>query len=109
MRDNLLFFGFAEPQTPDDRRSENCAESIHNYCPNASANIKLERAHRIGRYEHAKIRPIVVKFNHYPDKVSVKQKCLESQNANGENQRPQIRVSEQYPKVIQDKKKQLIP
>ena len=94
MRDNLLFFGFAEPQTPDDRRPENCAESILNYCekelniPNASANIKLERAHRIGRYEHAKIRPIVVKFNHYPDKVSVKQKCLESQKANGENQRP---------------------
>jgi len=115
MRDNLLFFGFAEPQTPDDRRSENCAESILNYCekelniPNASSNIKLERAHRIGRYEHAKIRPIVVKFNHYPDKVSVKQKCLESQKANGENQRPQIRVSEQYPKVIQDKRKQLIP
>jgi len=23
MRDNILFFGVAEPQTPDDRRSEN--------------------------------------------------------------------------------------
>ena len=32
MSDNLLFFGFAEPQTPDERRSENCAESVLNYC-----------------------------------------------------------------------------
>ena len=55
------------------------------------------------------MRPIVVKFNRYPDKLSVQQKCLDSQKANGENQRSQIRVSEQFPKVIQDKRKQLIP
>ena len=69
MRDNILVFGFAEPQTPDDRRSEHCAESTLNYCEkepnilNSSPNIEIERSHRIGRCELAKMRPVVVKYN----------------------------------------------
>ena len=55
------------------------------------------------------MRPIVVKFNHYHDKLSVKQKCLDSQKATGENERSQIGVSEQFPKAIQDKRKQISP
>ena len=115
MREKLLFFGFAEPQTPDERRSENWIHPQLNYCEkeltilNASANIKIEHAHRIGRFEHAEMRPIVVKFNHYHDKLSVKQKCLDSQKATGENERSQIGVSEQFPKAIQDKRKQISP
>ena len=48
--------------------AQKTAESILNYCakelkiPNASANIKIERAHIILRFEHAKMRPIVVKL-----------------------------------------------
>lgn len=113
MRDNLLFFGFAEPPSAEERRSENCTQTFHKYCekelniPDASSAIKIERAHRIGRYDSSKPRPIVVKFNHYPDKLLVKQKCSDLQR-NSET-RSQIRVSEQFPKLIQDKRRQLIP
>ena len=45
----------------------------------------------------------------YPDKLIVKQECLDSQKANGENKRSQLRVSEHFLKAIQDKGRQLIP
>lgn len=32
---------------------------------------KVERAHRIGRFQANKSRPIVVKFNHFKDKQSI--------------------------------------
>ncbi|XP_060585205.1 uncharacterized protein LOC132741129 [Ruditapes philippinarum] len=135
MRDNLLFFGFEEGKTPDDRRTENCTKLILDFLsnslkiPEAHVAIKIERAHRLGyKYEIGKSRPIVVKFNHYPDKLLVKQlshefnqsfgKGKSDENSTGENnstnnsyhvQRPKIRVSEQYPKIIQDRRKMLIP
>ncbi|XP_053406562.1 uncharacterized protein LOC128559296 [Mercenaria mercenaria] len=130
MRDNLLFFGFDECKTPQERNAENCTDLILDYCketlkiPDAQAAIKIERAHRLGyRYDRNKTRPIVVKFNHYPDKVLVKQKAHEalqsflsaknaSSNQTGASAsptRPKIRVSEKFPKIIQDRRKALIP
>lgn len=133
MRDNLLFFGFVEGRTDEDRRSENCTQMVLDYCQNtlqmedARTNVKIERAHRLGnRYEINKPRPIVVKFSHYPDKQLVKQKSRELSQANRnaqvgdragsqDNERvdrptgPQIRVSDQFPKVIQDRRKVLVP
>lgn len=109
MRDNLLFFGFSEPATFDERRSEDCARKILNFCAetlkieNAHSEIKIERAHRVGKYVSQKSRPIVVKFNHYPDKTKIKSKAFtELKDSN-------YRVSEQFPKAIQDRRKQLIP
>jgi len=83
MRDNLLFFGFDECDSVENRKTENCTEKILNFCSDtleitdAQTTIKIERAHRIGQYNHDKKRPIVVKFNHYPDKLTVKQQAAE--------------------------------
>lgn len=61
MRGNLLFFGFPEKETVEDRTSEDCAQTVLDYCentlkiPNARDNIKVERAHRLyPKYEREK-------------------------------------------------------
>ena len=117
MRDNLLFFGLDEAGTPDERRAENCAEKILSFCsdmlniPDAQSTIKVERAHRIGTYQNGKRRPIVVKFNHYPDKLTVKQRAREVFPNPGPNNptESRYRVGDQFPKAIQERRKQLIP
>ncbi|KAH3865003.1 hypothetical protein DPMN_028037 [Dreissena polymorpha] len=85
MRCNLLFHGFPEEPSPAARRSENCAKTVLDHLVNsleishAHDLIKIERAHRLGaKYDVTKARPIVVMFNHYPDKMLVKQKAQEA-------------------------------
>ncbi|XP_052814059.1 uncharacterized protein LOC128241124 [Mya arenaria] len=80
MRNNLLFFGFPEKSSPDDRKNEDCSKK-NLTCfrdvlkiENPQDSIKFERVHRIGRYEPSKKRPIVAMFNHFPDKLLIKQK-----------------------------------
>ena len=91
MRDNLIFFGFSESNNPTERRAENCEGIALDYCqnvqkvPDAPVNFKIERAHRLGyNYDREKPRPIVVKFNHFPDKQLIKQKSLEMHSSKHE-------------------------
>jgi hypothetical protein len=109
MRDNLLFFNFDEGTSFEDRKSENCAEKVLQFCENnlkidsAATHMKIDRAHRIGPYQHGKKRPIVVKFNFYGDKETVKSSAREKLiNSN-------FRVCDQLPKPIQDRRKKLLP
>ena len=71
--------------------------------PDARHNIKIDRAHRIGLFDITKKRPIVVKFSFSQDKTLIK-KCAYS-----ELKDTKYRVSDQYPKAIQDRRKILIP
>ena len=109
MRDNLLFFNFDECHSPTDRYDEDCASKILDFSesnlniPDARQSIKIDRAHRIGPYDNSKKRPIVVKFNYFQDKAMVK-KCAFSVLKDS-----QFRVSDQFPKAIQDRRKALIP
>ena len=109
MRDNLLFFNFEEETSFESRKTENCTLKILQFCDNklniedAENTVKLDRAHRIGRFEQGKIRPIVVKFNYYGDKVTVKNKARELLVGTP------FRVSDQLPKEIQERRKTLIP
>ena len=58
----------------DERRSENCSQTLLHFSLdtlkiiNPSDIIKIERAHRIGRCDASKKRPIVAMFNHFYDK-----------------------------------------
>ena len=109
MRDNLLFFNFDEKNSFEDRKAENCTETILQLCehdlgmPAARDEIKIDRAHRIGNYVHGKKRPIVVKFNYYRDKMNVKSTFHDKMEGSP------YRIGEQYPKVIQERRKLLIP
>ena len=109
MKDNLLFFGIDECGTFEDRMQERCAEKIHDFCekelgiPTAKGQIKIDRAHRIGKFMHGKKRPVVVKFNYFQDKMSVKKQAQEKLRDTP------FRVSEQFPKTIQERRRSLIP
>jgi len=71
--------------------------------PDAKNTVKIDRAHRLGKYTTAKKRPIVAKFNFYQDKQDIKQRVYERRADLGVN------VSDQYPKIIQERRKLLIP
>ena len=108
MRDNLLFHGVPECDFFDQRKEEKCDEKIIILCDQTlhienAGNIKIERAHRMGRYTAGRTRPIVVKFNHYPDKVRVKQSAYTAKRDTN------YRVSEQFPKEIQERRRILYP
>jgi len=109
MRENLLFFNFDEETSYELRKTENCVEKILDFCEqklgldNAKNTIRLDRAHRLGSFEHGKKRPIVTKFNFYGDKMKVKDAARERLRDTA------FRVSDQFPKQIQDRRKKLIP
>ncbi|KAH3881219.1 hypothetical protein DPMN_005142 [Dreissena polymorpha] len=69
----------------------------------AKNKLKIDRAHRIGRFQFNKHRPVVVKFNYFQDKIDVKQRIRDKQ------QTTPIRVADQFPKEIQDRRRKLIP
>ena len=76
---------------------------------NPSDTIKIERAHRIGRYDSSKKRPIVGMFNHFPDKQLIKNKFRDVDNQSSSSDPSSIRYSEQFPPVIQEHRQKLIP
>jgi hypothetical protein len=108
MRDNLLFFGLSEKNSADERKSENCRERIVEFFTDILAlenaeNIKLDRVHRIGKYTPGKNRPIVAKFNYFPDKLTVKNAAFDKL------QNTDYRVGDQFPRAVQEKRRRLIP
>lgn len=102
MRDNLLFHRIPE------ERDENCTETLLQFMEeklhitNARDEIKLHRAHRIGTYKSDKTRPIVAKFVLYTDRERVRKSSKELQGT-------PYGISEQYPKEIMDRRRQLVP
>ena len=109
MRDNLLFYNFKEATLPEARKDENCMKTIFEFCQNTlemtnvQSTIKIDRAHRVGIYSNGKTRPIVVKFNYFQDKVNIKRLVHERSDSTD------VKVSDQYPRAIQERRKTLIP
>ena len=103
MRDNLLFHNIAEKDNEDtDEIIYNLVEQ--NLQIPHSRNIKIDRSHRIGkiRIGASKPRPIVAKFNFYPDKERI------LTNAN-KLKGTRIGISEQFPEEIVKERKRLFP
>ena len=79
MPDNLLFCNVDEEDSFETRKSENCTGKVLTLCDNelqmedSANNIKIDRAHRVGHYEHSEKRPIIVKFNLFGDKTDCQQ------------------------------------
>ncbi|XP_060605357.1 uncharacterized protein LOC132757881 [Ruditapes philippinarum] len=109
MRDNLMFYNFKELSSPEERKNEKCLELIYDFCenklgmPDFRHNVKIDHAHRVGSFSSTKTRPIVAKFNFFQDKLSVKQTAYSKQKETG------IKVGDQYPKIIQERRRKLIP
>lgn len=114
MRDNLLFFNVPEEITREARISEDCKAKVMRFCVRdleiayAETRFKFDRVHRTGQFERSKTRPIVAKFHFYGDKMEVKRKVREKQT-NKQDDTISIRISDQYPKAIQEWCRKLIP
>jgi hypothetical protein len=102
MRENLLFFQI--PEKKDEQCDKKMLEFIETklHVQNAKSEVKLHRAHRVGRYQPNKVRPIVAKFAYYPDRERVRK---ESKQLKG----TPFGISEQYPKEVMDVRRRLIP
>ena len=77
MRNNLLFYGVPEEKDDSDTKcAQKVLEFMKSKCEieNAFQSIKRHRAHRIGRFNQSKMRPIVAKFAYYQDRENVR-KC----------------------------------
>ncbi|XP_053396035.1 uncharacterized protein LOC128556130 [Mercenaria mercenaria] len=102
MRDNLLFFKLLE------EKEENCVQKVLELIENdmkienAKQEIKLHRAHRVGKYNNTKVRPIVAKFAYFPDRERVKMAAKALAGT-------PYGVGEQFPKEIVDTRKRLVP
>lgn len=89
-RRNILFKGIAE------NRRENCFEVVRDFIHgrlNIDRDMYLERAHRLGRYDNSKIRPIIVAFRDYCDVDEIMESAS---NLKGSS----YGVSRDYPKEI---------
>ena len=89
-RKNLLFKGL-----PENRRG-NCFEEVRHFIHtklNIDRDMYLERAHRLGRFNTAKTRPIIVAFRDFCD-------IDEILNASSQLKGTEFGVSKDYPSEI---------
>ena len=99
-RDNLQFMGYQE------NKGENAEALILETLSKAAINVgnrTIVRAHRLGKYEAYRTRPILVKFSHWKDRDLVWHMKDEI------NQQSHIRIFEDWPKEILAKRKVLLP
>ena len=101
MCDNLVFYNIQE-------QGENAMEKIFSFLGNElkiespQQNIKIDLAHRMGRKQPEKTRPIVVKLNYFQDREAIRQRAhLPKGKRYG--------ISEQFPQEIAQQRKKLIP
>ena len=99
-RDNLQFIGV------DESRNENCERIVISLCESVGINITeraIIRAHRLGKFNAQRQRPIIVRFHHFKDREWVFSKRNEFKT------QCRIRVNEDFPQEITARRRQLFP
>ena len=104
MRDNLIFYGIDETKDESDK---DCVDKILNIVEKDlkvpfAKQMPIHRAHRMGRYQHNKTRPIVAKIAFYPNREEIRKAA---KNLEG----TQYSIGQQFPKEIQERRRQLVP
>ena len=104
MRDNLIFYGIDEEK---DETDKDCVEKVLKLVENElkithAKQILIYRAHRMGRYQRTKTRPIVAKFAYFPNREEIRKAA---KNLEGTN----YSIGQQFPKEIQERRRQLVP
>lgn len=82
-RSNLLFFGL--PDTSDETWSSAETKVINLCSETLGVTVEpsqIERAHRLGKYQEGKCRPVIVKFALFKDKQLVLEKGPKFKNTN---------------------------
>ena len=103
MRDNLIFSGIPET-TPDNPELyvQNFIKTQLKLPTDIARNITFHRAHRLGKLQADKIRPIIVKFEHYQHKELLKSKGKLLKDTH-------FGMNDQYPREINKQRKALYP
>ena len=89
---------------------EDCVGKIHEFCESVlkiketAGCVRIDRAHRVGNNIPGKQRSIVVKFQDTASKMVVKNAL---QNINLKN--TPFSVFDQFPQIVQERRKELIP
>ena len=104
MRDNLIFYYIHDES---EESGDACAEKLvclfeQNLRIENAREIRLDRVHRLGRYGATKHRPIIAKFCYYQDREKIRKSA---RNLDGS----QYSISQQFPKEILARRKELIP
>ncbi|XP_062615270.1 uncharacterized protein LOC134277008 [Saccostrea cucullata] len=100
MRDNLIFEGIAETQEED---AEDLIKEFIKTEMNITDKIDFHRVHRMGRKGGTRPRPIIAKFVLHKDRERVRRAAPGSLNGKPYG------INEQFPKEINDRRKQLYP
>lgn len=107
MRDNLIFTGIEEPELYEgdyENTEKVLCEFLENEM-NIDKTIPFHRVHRIGNFEsdYDSPRPIVAKFERFKDREKVRLAATRTLK-----DKP-YGVREQFPKVVEDRRKMLYP
>ena len=101
-RSNLVFFGIADCECETWQQSE---EKIIEVCSTrlniGIGSTDIERAHRLGRYNVSRNRPIIVKLSHFKMKQQILSNTKQLKGSN-------LSVSEDYSPSTRLARKQLI-
>ena len=99
MRDNLVFYAIPE------KVNESCEATLKQFFVDefgVTEDVEIARAHRMGKQETGKTRPIVAKFHRYQQRETIR---LAGPRLAGKR----FGISEQIPKEWQDRRKPLLP
>ena len=99
-----MFYGIAEGG--DDENCEDPVKVLSKETLKVTSAHQILRAHRVGRMSGVKVRPIVVKFHYYHERVLVRKKSSEYADA---LKTAKLGVGAQLPKDIRDARKPLYP
>ena len=107
MRDNLIFTGIEEPELSQSE-FEDTEKTLCDFLANEmniGKQIPFHRVHRIGNSTHRNDSPrqIVAKFEHFKDREEVRFAAPKTLKGKPYG------VREQFPKVVEDKRKVLYP
>ncbi|XP_046562682.1 uncharacterized protein LOC124271574 [Haliotis rubra] len=98
MRDNLIFTGIEE------KPEEDCEEVLHEFI---RTKLRCERGVKFERVQHfpnrTRPRPIVAKFTEFKDREIIRQSAYKHLKGTS------CYINEQFPKEIEDRRKQLYP
>lgn len=103
MRDNLIFTGIPENETEDTEKV--LADFIKNKLE-ITKDIEFERVHRMGKKIQGKLRPVIAKFSKFKDREIVRK---QAPTVLKRTENKEFGVNEQYPKEINDRRKELYP
>lgn len=108
MRDNLIFTGIDEVQLGEGEGFEDVEQTLCHFLQTEMGienRISFHRVHRLGAYkaQQPDARPIIAKFERFKDRELVRAAAPRTLKGKPYG------VREQFPKIIEDRRKQLYP